>query len=373
MIRVVNPLTIGRDHLPAERIPLGVPDDYKPCVALMKDGDLALVAFHQYELEKPRIREDIILFRSSDGGRTWSGPEELSRERGLLGREPYLTVLDDGAMLITVHLLKQDVRNKDGYVHAYVHYSNDGGRNWSTTRVEPADMPPATPACTSRNVLQLADGSVLMGVSGSRADLNSIWRSSDGGRTWPEKYPAQVAGVHGDYPFPFFGEAVLWQARSGKVYAIVRMDSRHLPPLPDRPLPDTGGSDQFDRMILYASTDTGRTWEPVGDFGDYGEMYPSVLRLGGDRLLLTFTVREMKPPLGVRAVFGVEEDDGFQFDFEHDRIMLDTKTPEGTSSGGGFGPTVRLEDGTLVTACSYRGADDRTHLEVIRWRIPDDA
>jgi hypothetical protein len=31
---------------------------------------------------------------------------------------------------------------------------------------------------------------------------------------------------------------------------------------------------------------------------------------------------------------------------------------------------VQLADGTLVTACSYRGTDDKTHLEVIRWRLP---
>jgi hypothetical protein len=32
--------------------------------------------------------------------------------------------------------------------------------------------------------------------------------------------------------------------------------------------------------------------------------------------------------------------------------------------------TVQLEDGTLVTSYSYRGADDRTHLEVVRWKLP---
>ena len=50
--------------------------------------------------------------------------------------------------------------------------------------------------------------------------------------------------------------------------------------------------------------------------------------------------------------------------------MLDTRTPIGKSQGGGFGPTVQLKDGTLVTSYSYRGKDDKTHLEVARWRIP---
>ena len=38
--------------------------------------------------------EQTLLFRSKDGGRTWSKPEKL----GLLGREPYLSVLEDGTL-----------------------------------------------------------------------------------------------------------------------------------------------------------------------------------------------------------------------------------------------------------------------------------
>lgn len=79
-------------------------------------------------------------------------------------------------------------------------------------------------------------------------------------------------------------------------------------------------------------------------------------------------MRKRKPPLGVRAVLGVESDDGFQFDFDHDRLMLDTKTGS-RYQGGGFGPTVQLAARTLVTCCSYRGLDDKTHLEVTRWSL----
>jgi len=63
-------------------------------------------------------------------------------------------------------------------------------------------------------------------------------------------------------------------------------------------------------------------------------------------------------------------EDGFEFDFAHDRIMLDPRTPIGKEQGGGFGPTVQLKDGTLVTSYSYRDKDDKTHLEVVRWKLP---
>jgi hypothetical protein len=364
-IQVTNAQTLP-DRLPAERVPVGVPGDYKPCIARLPDGRLVIAAFHQQQLGDGKIREDILLFRSADGGRTWSKPAVLD---GVLGREPYLTVLKDGTLLMTVHLLPQDIRNKDGYTHCYVHRSEDGGQTWSTTRTQPDGMPARTETVTTRNVLQLSDGSLLLGVSGNKVGLDYIWRSADGGRTWSEKYPAKVEGVRADYPFPFFGEAVLWQAKSGRVYAIARVDSRYFPPLPNRDV-RLGESDHYDRMILYTSADTGRTWQTARDFGDYGEMYPAVLRLNDGKLLLTFTVREVKRPLGVRAVLGREEPDGLLIDFEHDRLMLDVKTPNDKDSGGGFGRTIQLDDGTLVTSYSYRGTDNEVHCEVIRWRLP---
>ena len=83
-------------------------------------------------------------------------------------------------------------------------------------------------------------------------------------------------------------------------------------------------------------------------------------------------MRSLKPPLGLRAVLGRETEDGFEFDFQHDRIMLDTKTPAGLRSGGGFGPTVQLDDGTLVSAYSYRGrkpSGESIHLETVPFNV----
>jgi hypothetical protein len=350
-----------------ERVPVGKKGDYKPCIARLPSGELLLVAFHQNQLDgNKKIREDILLFRSRDGGKAWSDAQVFA---DLPGREPYLTVLEDGTLLMTVHLLPQDIRNKEGYTHCYVHRSQDGGRTWTTTRTQPEGVPPRTETVTSRNVLQLADGSLMLCVSGNRRGLDFTWRSTDGGRTWAEKHRAKVEGVRDDYPFQFFGEAVLWQARAGKIYAIVRVDSRFFPPLKDRSV-KLGESDHYDRMILFGSTDMGRTWGPERDFGDYGEMYPAVLRLRDGRLLLTFTVREVKRPLGVRAVLGSESADGFDFDFDFPRFFVDARTPNDKDSGGGFGRTVQLDDGSLATSYSYRGQDNDVHCEVVRWRLP---
>jgi hypothetical protein len=263
-------------------------------------------------------------------------------------------------------LLAQDVRNKWGYTCGFLHRSTDHGRTWQSIRFESEGVKPGASNHSTRNVLRLADGTLLLGVDydgGGGPYL--IWRSSDNGATWDKTQKCEPKDFQSKYGF-FGGEAWLWQAKSGKIWALVRVDSNELP-IKDRPI--KAGNDQADHFILFSSSDGAKTFDRIRDFGDYGEMYMSLLRLQDRRLLLTFTVRDLHPPLGVRAIPGVETDDGFEFDFARDRVLLDTKTGS-RYQGGGFGPTVQLDDGTLVTSCSYRGEDDKTHLEVIRWQLP---
>ena len=116
---------------------------------------------------------------------------------------------------------------------------------------------------------------------------------------------------------------------------------------------------------------SGRTFP--GDrvpIGAEGEMYPALLRLQDGRLLLTFTVRSLRRPLGVRTVLGSETQEDITIDMEHDRLMLDTQTTPKVYSGGGFGRTIQLDDGTLATSYSWRDGQFVLHSEVIRWRLP---
>lgn len=173
-------------------------------------------------------------------------------------------------------------------------------------------------------------------------------------------------------------EAVYWQAPLGDILALCRVAPKYFPTLPGTDIPKET-LDQFERMVLYRSKDGGRYWSLEEPGSHYGEMYPSILRLRDGRLLMTFTLRAaVQPnvkPLGVRAVVGRQTQNGFEFDFRHDRIMLDTKTPADSISGGGFGPTVQLDDGMLITSYSYTGPGGwRSHdfrIEVVRWRLPE--
>jgi hypothetical protein len=125
-------------------------------------------------------------------------------------------------------------------------------------------------------------------------------------------------------------------------------------------------------MMLWRSSDSGKTWQRApenGRFGTYGEMYPRFLRLRDGRLLLTFTVRSNSTdgfPLGLRAL--ISPDDGNTWDFSCDRIVISDCNVG--SSGGGFGNTVQLEDGSLLSCYSYRGNDNQPHVEAVRWHLP---
>ena len=388
-INIETPKNFAGKTLTGERIPIGKKQYYKPCIAKMPDGELLLINFMMADkppegtkklwgrrgegwLDCPMNKEEIFLFRSRDGGKTWSEPENLTTDKGLLGREPYFSILKDGTILVTVHFVAHDIRNTGNYTTSYVHRSADGGKNWTTVCTDPEGMTAKDQACTTRNILELSDGSLLLGTS--KPGRNEVWRSYDKGLTWSEKYESviAIAGLDRKYPFEFFGEGVWRQAPSGKIYLIQRIEARSAGEF-SKELPEgiQDFNDQYDLMVLFETTDQGRTLKPIRSFGSVGEMYPAVLKLNDSRLLLTFTVRKTQKPLGVRAILGTEFDDDFEFDLSADRFMLDTQTAPDVSSGGGFGRTVQLDDDTLITSYSWRDAKEAVHSEVIRWNLPE--
>ena len=129
---------------------------------------------------------------------------------------------------------------------------------------------------------------------------------------------------------------------------------------------------------MTVSRDGGTTWSDLADWGDYGQMYPRVLRLHDGRYLATFTQRAIFYPLGLRAALS-DDAEGLDWGFDYDRIIIEGQTPWGSISAGGYGNTVELSDGTLVSCYSTRRESatsysdphqqESIYSEVVRWRL----
>ena len=366
LITIVKARALVGDDIPSMRTPLGIPNDYKPFLARPRGGDLLIVVFCFGAIEGiDGYAERAVFWYSTDGGRTW-GPREERID--LQGREFGLAALSNGTLLMTCHWLGRDVFNPTKYVYSKVFRSTDEGRTWSGTTIGPDGFADLAQTAADWMAIEIPDAEIpgrfvtCLGVSMQHGAENApkvvcFWRSGDSGRTWDKSLHPDTAGwvdVDG-----FFSQTLTFRSASGMLLHPVRVDRTgphwHISGTPEKLMRESG--DQGDRMMMWESVDDGRTWRKQhthGTFGTYGEMYPWFLQLSDGRLLLTFTVRSNSTDghgLGLRAIFGGA--DGRTWDFTHDRIVI-SDVNHG-SSGGGFGNTVQLPDGNLVSAYSYRG------------------
>ena len=172
------------------------------------------------------------MFRSSDGGRSWSAtPYDLGMERfelrqmerdseyGWIGA---FTILKDDTFLIFV-APSNHRRSTEGYLAR----STDFGATWST---EPIDLPLGryrSISAGNADMIELADGTLLLTLHfyyyveleeeralpfDQQGSFGYVLRSTDGGRTWPEAHCHLLYG----------GEAHLLELPSGKLMVASR-------------------------------------------------------------------------------------------------------------------------------------------------------
>ena len=380
-VRVINAEQLP-ESLPATISRLAGRYIFKPHIGRLADGQMVMFADHTHpeeiytsqNVDRPSrsLTTHAVLYRSDDEGLNWQRGRHVPEMIG--GHEPSVTIVDDVLFVITsIHgsgWFPSPYAERD---HSYVviHRSEDGGRTFTNTIFdrEVTGAGDDVRIDTTRNILQLADGRLWMGLAvGSR---HRAVVSTDQGLTW-EFVETEVKGArYEDVTRGFFGESFLFYTKSGQLMMLVRVDYTHVRFA--EPLADdsnyAGGTltDNFDGEVLFKSTDDGRTWTPAQAIGFPSLMYPSIVNLEDNRMLFTYTVREIPPPgtgsiyphVGLQAIVFEEYDDGtLDFDFSRDVIVIDDSTPAAMRNAGGFGNTLQMPDGTFVTPFSYPLIDD---------------
>jgi len=331
-------------------------------VSFRRAGGFSLEAVRQGKYDHVDKGARIALARSQDAGRSW----ELARIFPVYNEEcgeqdPSIAELRDGRLMINFfrwrvvpaaekHRLLYPARQQiDGswsdVEGPLVLTSGDSGSTWDEqpTLVDSAPLPRAG---TSDAVLELPDGTLLMGIYG--ADYGSsvcrsyVVRSADRGRTWTT--PSLIA--HDPEGHISFEEPALARLPGGRLVAMVR----------------SGEPGNYRYLYQTISDDNGHTWTSLHETPMWG--HPAhLLSLGDGRLLCSYGYR--RPPFGIRAC--LSPDGGLTWNMAHEYVLRD----DGGSRDAGYPSSVQILDGTLITVYYIHGKDGIRHIACTRWRLDE--
>ena len=332
---------------------------YYKCANVVTAANGSLVACYQASDNHTSLSTDIVVARSTDGGKTWFGHRSIAHADVWVDHAvwvvPQMSVLRDDRIVIVCDrgerkpgeawpMLSAWQTPSRGMAN-YVLWSSDNGQSW--TRPAQVDNVGGEPGY----VCEMANGT--LGFARTESVRTTVLRnppapwgeiyyrnrlvvSEDGGKTWG------AGAILGDDPFQADCEVGLATASSGRVVAATRIGF---------------GNGRFGNPSrLIWSADNGRTWETPIVAPFYGQR-PHIGFLKSGKLLVTY--RHVWGSPGTRALlFGPEE----QIPFQPSSWIVDEKRcqlAEGAlqlSTGKG-----NLE---AVDFSLYPAADDRSRVEV---------
>lgn len=278
-----------------------------PSLVVRKDGEV-LCAFRrapdrraiwQGGLSHTDTNSYLVLVRSKDGGKSWTGNPELIFAHPLGGsQDPCMVQMSDDTILCTSYgwamLPAQTVEKMaDSLSHppyaflgGYILRSTDGGKTWNGPIIPPHvevdgttdALGRPTPAYNRGAMMQGRDGRLYWAVCCNknpkvRNSTVQLLTSSDRGDSW--QYACPIA----EDEKASFNETSLVETKNGDIVAFMR----------------TANYD--DHLAVGRSTDGGKsfTWE---DGGIIGHPYHA-LRLKDGRVFLVYGYRHQ--PFGIRA------------------------------------------------------------------------
>lgn len=306
------------------------------------------------------------LFRSKDNGATWSFPQVLC-DSPIDDRDAGICVTDKGTILVTTF-------TSLAYVGAYKNEAKlraEGKGTWDEDRFQRWDL-------THKRISE----------EEQKKELGCwMYRSTDGGITWSERYSTPFNSPHGPIQLSngklLYCGTELWTAEHRCGSAVSEDDGQTWQVNGVVPTRDGDTSAQYhelhaveasdgrivahirngnpnnpDENLQTVSKDGGETWSTPQAMGLWG--IPSFLmKLADDRLLMTYGHR--RAPLGIQA--RVSDDNG---DSWSEPLVV---YGEGKSGDLGYPSTVQLDDGSLLTVWYEVVDGPLSKLRLCRWTI----
>lgn len=302
----------------------------------------------------------VFLYRSPDGGRSWTGPEHLS-SGPLDDRDAGICVAANGSILVNyfTNILAvcgpktaqktrwretaqkisiETIQQEHGF---WMRRSDDHGRTWSEKYRIPLNNPHGpTPA---------SDGSLIFAgrklscspayeFEGSRLGDSLVFaRSTDSGLTWNLVSEIPPPAGHSSR-FCFEPHAV--EAADGRIVVQIR-DQNLLPTI------ETWQTE---------SADGGKTWKP---FHRVTDGFPThLLKIPDGRLLMSYGRRQ--EPFGIRCRFSADNGQSWQEEI----ILYD----HGLNHDLGYPSSTYMPDGSFFTSW-YENTGKNSVLKYCRWSL----
>lgn len=179
-------------------------------LALAAAGAGFVATAGQSLISTPYTPMKIILFKSSDDGKTWSAGEDITsqiygaqcKDQSRKGWYAAFVTSGNGLQLSTGRIIfvinvRENQQTAGSTFKNYALYSDDGGKSWSVSKSGPQN----NYGGNESKIVELVDGRLLMSTRPNSGNKRMHSYSSDGGETWTKSEPKSditVASSNGD-------------------------------------------------------------------------------------------------------------------------------------------------------------------------------
>jgi hypothetical protein len=351
------------DRLSGERILIHsdpVLHYHPPCISALANGDLIITAREAFD----HISRDgrIVLFRSKDGGKTWSGPQLLFDLGNSDHRCCPIVELPNGDWVGTDYRAGGFYDEKGNFMPApvsptlYGVWSSDCGKTWHFT--DPLLVPGrGLYGEAERHLIMLPDGRLIVAAncaSASGAILGgvsisvAVHTSDDNGRHW------RFLALLPDHPALTGGEPTILHTGENRIIMLCRSEGYFAI---DGDITRTG-------MLLQSeSLDGGATWSEFRETDMSSMTAPAhLLRLSDGRILCSHAARG--PRGGIYVT--VSEDEGRTWNTKSTKVVTnDLRNYDST-----YPTSAQIADGTIITVW-YANMFGKFFIAGMRYRPED--